>query len=92
MGAAAQGIELSLLEVQARSRSDTRGMLGILDPGGEPVFAGPGDVQLHVRICASGISPERLRELVDHSRRCSPIPAAVETGVPIAVTVDVDPS
>jgi uncharacterized OsmC-like protein len=91
MGAAAQGIELSILEVHARSRSDTRGLLGILDPGGEPVFAGPGDVQLHVRISASGISPERLRELVDQSRRCSPIPAAVETGVPLAVTVDTDP-
>jgi uncharacterized OsmC-like protein len=90
MRAAAQGIELEILEVRARSRSDTRGLLGILDTEGEPVFAGPGDVQLHVRISASGIPPERLRALVDHSRRCSPIPTAVETAVPIAVTVDVD--
>jgi uncharacterized OsmC-like protein len=91
MGAAAQGIELSILEVQARSRSDTRGLLGLLDPQGEPVFAGPGDVQLHVRIFASGIAPERLRALVDHSRRCSPIPTAVETAVPVAVSVVVGP-
>ena len=76
---------------QARSRSDTRGLLGIVDTPGDPVFAGPGDVQLHVRISASGIPPERLRALVDHSRRCSPIPTAVETAVPIAVTVNVDP-
>jgi uncharacterized OsmC-like protein len=91
MGAAARGIELSILEVRASSRSDTRGLMGILDPQGEPVFAGPGDVQLHVRICASGVSPERLRALVDHSRRCSPIPTAVETAVPIAVTVELGP-
>jgi uncharacterized OsmC-like protein len=91
ISAAAQGIELSVLEVQARSRSDTRGLLGLLDPEGEPVFAGPGDVQLHVRIFAPGVSSERLRELVEHSRRCSPIPTAVETALPIAVTVDVDP-
>jgi len=90
MSAAAEGIELTALEVQAGSRSDTRGLLGMADADGEPVFAGPRDVHLLVRISARGVSAQQLRALVDNSRRCSPIPKVVETAVPIAVTVEVD--
>ena len=52
-----QGIELTTLEVRASSRSDTRGLLGMADADGEPVCAGPRDVQLHVRIAAPGVAP-----------------------------------
>jgi len=90
LAAAAEGIELTALEVQAGSRSDVRGLLGMADADGDPVFAGPRDVQLLVRISAHGVSAQRLRELVNNSRRCSPIPMAVETAVPVAVTVEVD--
>ena len=41
MGAAAAGIVLAMLEVVARSRSDTRGLLGMLDADGAPVNAAP---------------------------------------------------
>lgn len=90
MAAAAEGIELVALEVQARSRSDTRGMLGMSDDGSNPVAAAPSDLHMHVRISAHGISPDRLRALVEESQRCSPIPNAVQRAVPLALHVDVD--
>jgi uncharacterized OsmC-like protein len=89
MGAAAEGIELTLLEVKASSRSDTRGLLGMSD-GDEPVNAGPRDVQMHVRISARGVAPERLRALVEASQRCAPVPNAVERPVPVALHIDVE--
>jgi uncharacterized OsmC-like protein len=87
LAAAAQGIVLDALEVQASSRSDTRGMLGMADATGAPVFAGPHDVQLHVRIAAAGVAPERLRELVERAYRCSPIPNALLTAIPVDLQV-----
>ena len=90
MGAAAAEIELAMLEVSANSRSDTRGLLGMADVSGEPVGAGPQDVQLVVRISARGVSAERLRTLVDDCNRCSPIHAALRDAVPIALQIEVD--
>jgi organic hydroperoxide reductase OsmC/OhrA len=92
MSAAAEGIELASLEVLASSRSDTRGLFGMADAAGEPVCAGPRDVQLVVRISAPGVSPARLRTLVEDSHRCSPVPSAVENAVPVALRIDVDPA
>ena len=89
MAAAAEGIELSALEVRASSRSDVRGLLGMAGADGEPVFAGPGDVQLHVAISAAGVGAERLRALVESAVRCSPIPSAVRQATPFALLVDV---
>ena len=89
MAAAAAGIELDALEVRASSRSDSRGLLGMAGANGEPVFAGPGDVQLHVAISAQGVSAERLRELVETGVRCSPIPSAVRQATPFALLIDV---
>jgi organic hydroperoxide reductase OsmC/OhrA len=89
MGAAAAGIELAMLEVSASSRSDTRGLLGMADDSGEPVGAGPRDVQLVVRISAFGVSAERLRILVEDCNRCSPIAAAVRDAVPLALQIEV---
>lgn len=88
MAVAEAGIELELLEVRAGSRSDTRGALGMKDGEGQPVFAGPGEVQLHVRIRAHGTSPERLHALVETGCRRSPIPNAVQAAVPLALHID----
>jgi uncharacterized OsmC-like protein len=90
MAAAEEGIELATLEVRATSRSDSRGLLGVKDANGESVFAGPRDVQLHVRIGAHGIAAERLQALVKSSQPCSPIPNAVECATPLAFHIDID--
>jgi uncharacterized OsmC-like protein len=89
MEAAAEGIELTALEVKVSSRSDTRGLLGLPDASGEAVCAAPTDVALHVRICAKNASANRLRTLVRESQRCSPIPNAVENAVPVALRIEV---
>jgi uncharacterized OsmC-like protein len=90
MVAATEDIALATLEVFVGSRSDLRGMLGMPDAGGEPVSAGPSDVQLRVRISADGVSPERLRVLVEDSRRRSPMLLALEDALPVGLHVDVD--
>ena len=90
MAAAREGIALQTLELRASSRSDARGLLGMTDANGQPVDARPGDVQLHVRIAADGVLPERLRALAEQGIACSPIPRAVQHALPIALHIDVD--
>jgi uncharacterized OsmC-like protein len=90
LGAAAAGIELTKLEVLASSRSDTRGLFGMADASGEPVSAGPRDVQLLVKIAAARVSAERLRTLVEDSNRCSPISAAVRDAVSVGLQIEVN--
>jgi uncharacterized OsmC-like protein len=89
MQAARLGVALSALEVQARSRSDSRGLLGMTDATGEAVPAGPLAIELSVRIAAPGVEPEKLRELVESSYRCSPIPDAVRRATPLDLHVEV---
>ena len=89
MAAAAEGISLQTLEVRATSRSDARGMLAIPEVDGGAVPAGPLEVALHVRISAAGVSEERLRALVASTATCSPVTAAVERPLPVAMHVDV---
>ena len=88
MAAAEAGIELEALEVRAGSRSDMRGALGMSDADGQPVFPGPSDVHLHVRIRAQGVSPERLHALVETGCRRSPVPNAVQAALPMALHID----
>lgn len=88
--AAGEGIELLEIEVMAVSRSDTRGALGMKDAGGQPVCAGPKNVELRVRISAKDVAPERLKTLVEESHRCSPIPNAVENAVPVTLQIEID--
>ncbi len=90
MGAAAAGFELAMLEVSANSRSDARGLLGIPEASGAPVCAGPRDVQVLVRIAAPGVSPGRLRALIEDSNRCSPVSAALQGAVPITLCIELD--
>lgn len=89
MSAAAAGIELQTLELRATSRSDTRGLLSMADENGNPVPAGPRDLQLSVRISARGATPERLRALVEESQLASPVACAVQDPTPIALSIDV---
>ena len=90
MAAAAEGIELSVLEVKATSWSDARGLLGMAGADGQPVFAGPADVQLAVRITARGVPPERLRALVQAAVGHSPIPSALQAATPLALRIDTE--
>jgi len=90
MDAAAEGIELTALDVLATSRSDLRGLLGMADSSNAPVGAGPSELQLRVRICAAGVPAERLRLLVENSNLCSPVSAATRDAVPVALRIDVD--
>lgn len=89
MNAATHGIELTMLEVHASSRSDARGVLGMEGADGRLVYAGPCDVQLQVRISARGVAAERLRAVVEQSLRSSPIPTAVRDPVPMALRIEV---
>lgn len=88
--AAAQGVDLTMLEVRADSRSDVRGILGMMDAEGAPVTAGPLDFQLTVRIGANGAAAEKLRSLVEDAVRCSPVPSAVRNAVPMSLKVQLD--
>lgn len=90
MAAATEGIALSALELTASSRSDVRGIFGMTDADGAPVSAGPREVQLHVRICASGVSAERLKLLVEESHRCSPVSCAMQEAIPVALRIEIE--
>jgi uncharacterized OsmC-like protein len=89
MAAAAKGIALSLLEVDAHSRSDMRGLIGMNDPDGRPVYGGPGDVTLRVRIAAEGVDAKRLHEVVEAGVARSPVPNALTHATPLALQIDV---
>jgi uncharacterized OsmC-like protein len=90
MAAAAAGIELQKLEARAHSRSDARGLLGMSDADGMPVPAGPGDVQLLVRLHAPGVPPERLQAMVQESCRFAPVTCAMATALPVELQIEVD--
>jgi uncharacterized OsmC-like protein len=89
VAAAAEGLDLSSVEVVANSRSDLRGLLGMKAASGAAPSPGPSDVQLHVRIRAPQVSHERLQALVAHSQTYSPVQVAATRGLPIEVSVEV---
>jgi len=89
LAAAAKGIALNALEVHAGSKSDARGLLGMSEPTGEPVFAGPFDVKLRVHIAASDTPPDDLRAMVESCLRHSPVPSALTHAIPFALHIDV---
>jgi uncharacterized OsmC-like protein len=89
MHAALEGIALDTLEVQASSRSDSRGVLGMAGADGALVPAGPHDVRLQVRIAARGVAAQRLRTLVERSYDCSPMGCAMREAVPVELLIDV---
>ena len=89
MSAAVQGIELRSLRVSAHSCGDVRGVLGMTDADGTPVYAGFQDLQLRVAISAPQVSNLRLRALVEHGLRVSPVYASLHEAIPIDVRIDV---
>jgi uncharacterized OsmC-like protein len=91
LAAAVEGVELTALEIDAGSRSDTRGLLGMVGHDGTPVPAQPEALRLRIRIAARDASPEQLRALTERAIRRSPIPCVVAHAVPLILDVDVDP-
>ena len=89
MAAAEQGIELESLEVQVKSRTDSRGMFGMHDVDGSAVPAGPQDMQIIVKIAARGASPPRLRALVELNYQRSPMACALQGVTPVVLHVEV---
>lgn len=89
MAAAAEGIELAMLEVEACSRSDARGLLGMTDADGSEIDAGPLDIRLLVRVSAPGVPAERLRKLVERSHRQAPVSSAIRTAVRMDLQIEV---
>jgi uncharacterized OsmC-like protein len=89
MAAAADGIELTALLVSADSRSDTRGLLGMQDAGGDAVDAGPCDLQVSVDIAAHGVAAARLERLVEGANRLSPVSRALQNAAPVNLRITV---
>lgn len=90
--AAAEGIELSALQVHVGSRSDARGILGMIGDNGTPVPAQPEALRLRIQLAARGAPPDQLRALAERAIRRSPVPCAVEHAVPLFIDIDVDPA
>ena len=90
LAAAIEGIELANLEVHISSRSDARGLLGMSRSDGEPVYAGPFDVEMHVTIAANGVTPMTIESLVRECLKHSPVPNALTTATPFSLHVHVN--
>jgi uncharacterized OsmC-like protein len=88
LAAAARGIVLDRLEAKASSRSDVRGLLGMPDRDGAPVYGGPEAVTLTVRLAAAGIPADRLRALVEAGVQHAPIPNALGRVTPVELRID----
>jgi uncharacterized OsmC-like protein len=78
--AAARGIALRRLEVEAQTESDTRGLLGCADA----VPPGPQRMRLDVVIEAEGADAAALQELVAYADAHAPMSGALRR--PLAVT------
>lgn len=89
MAAAAEGLDLTSVEVETRSRSDVRGLLGVCDELGNVPCSAPGQVQMRVRIAARGVSSERLQALVRQSQSLSPVQMAATRALPVDLAVEV---
>jgi len=92
MEAAVAAVSLTRLEVLARSTSDARGLLGMMDDRGEKISPAPCEVQLEVRIGAPNVPPERLQAMIEESLRSSPVSAALERVVPVGLHIEFEAS
>ncbi len=90
MEAAAQGIELDAIEVVAKSRSDTRGLLGMTDEQGAAIPAAPRDLQVFIRVVAQSVAPERVHALIARAQGSSPVSGALAHAVPLDLHVEVN--
>ena len=86
MHAAQLGVTLTMLEVTVDSESDNRGLLG-MDDG---IFAGPLSImRTHVHIGANGVTPERLRDIVEWAEAHSPVGDVVCRAVTFKTEVEI---
>jgi uncharacterized OsmC-like protein len=85
MRAAQLGVTLTTLEVAVDGESDDRGMLGMDDR----IPAGPLGMRVRVRVGATGVAPERLREIVEWAEAHSPVGDAVRRAVPSSAVIEV---
>ena len=85
MRAAQEGIAGSRIEVIVDSESDTRGMLGSAD--GVP--PGPLTSRARIRISAAGVSPDRLREIVEWADAHSPVSDAIGRAISRRIDIEV---
>jgi len=84
--AASEGVALTRLEVDAASRTDARGLLGLEDERDGEVNPAPTAQHLVVRIAADGATQAQLQSFVERALRRSPIPRAVShTGLAVQV-------
>ncbi len=86
--AAAEGVGLKSLQVEAASRSDARGLVALEDGDGVVVSPAPVDQRLVVVIGADDATPAQLRSLVERALQRSPIPLAVKANG-LSVRVDI---
>ena len=91
MAAASDGVEIDGLEVTVASRSDARGLLLMNETDGAPVYAGPRDLELIVRLEARGADSGRLAAIVESGRRRSAVLAAMEDALPVTVRIETGP-
>jgi organic hydroperoxide reductase OsmC/OhrA len=89
MEAAAAGITLSRLEVSARSTSDVRGLLGMTDQG-TAISPAPRELQLEVRVATQGAAREQVEAMILKSVSCSPVSAALEGALSVALHTDIE--
>lgn len=85
MRAAEQGVALDRLEVTVDSESDDYGILGL----DEAVPAGPLSMRVHVRVAASGVGEDRLRDIVAWGIDHCPVCDAAKRAVPVEAQVHV---
>jgi uncharacterized OsmC-like protein len=85
MRAAQLGVALTTLEVTVDSESDDRGLLGMDDA----VPAGVLNMCVRVRIGANGITPERLRQLVEWTEAHSPVGDTIRRAVPLKTKIEI---
>lgn len=90
LAAAQEDVEIIALDVHVTSSSDARGLLGVLDANGQPVYAGPCDVQTAIHVSARNIALDRLHALVDEALCRSPIPNALPNVTPMSLSVHAD--
>jgi uncharacterized OsmC-like protein len=84
MRAAAQGIQLSRLEVAVDSESDDRGILGI----DEAVPAGPLRIRVRVRLASPHASDAELRQIADWGDRHCPVSDAARRWIETSMEVE----
>ena len=84
--AAAEGVALTRLEVEAASRSDAGGLIGLQNEHGATVSPAPVDQRLVVQIAAAGVQSAQLESRVRRALERSPIPRAVSaTGLAVRI-------